>query len=304
MVNNKKKSEFLDKYQIYLYSLKINMKAIYWILLAFFISLFIGLLLYFVSIKLSILAFVLLLDLSIGLPVYFYYRNIEKIEQYWPDSLRLIADTLKAGSSFDYALRETANADFGLLSKEFHELVRRIDMGDTTQQALGYMSLKIESKIIRRTITLIQECLKTGAKLADVLDEIANDTKNMFRIKKERQTKTMLQVIFIFAAGGVIAPFIFGLITVISSFLIEVSTTTGIASESAIVVAVSVSKTIALLLNIYLVLEVLAASAMVSMMRESTFNKMYIYFPVMICIAFLIFTVSQYVVNLLLMGMI
>lgn len=292
-----KLSNIMDRYQIYLYSMKIKMKSAQWMALMFFIAVIFGFLFFLLNSRIGILVFAIILDLGIGLPYYKYNKNLENIEKYWPDALRLIADTMKSGSSLDYALREASSADFGPLSKEFDEVIRRLEMGDTMAQSLDHMALRIESKIVRRTITLINECLKTGAQLADVLEEIANDTKQMFRIKTERITKTMLQVIFIFAAGGVIAPFIFGLTNVITQFLTNISSTAGVATQEALLAAVTTQHAMSTLLDIYLLIEVAAASIIISLMRQGNFTNAIVFFPLMTIIAFIIYIVSQTIVT-------
>ncbi len=296
--------KILDKYQIYLYSLKIKIPAAYWLLIFLFASLFFGVIGYLITLKLGIILFVIILDFGIGIPIYMYDQHIKKIERYWPDALKLIADTMKAGSSFDYALREASAADFGPLSFEINEVIRRIEMGDTMQVALNHLSIRVDSKIIRRTVTLIKESLRTGAQLAEVLEEIANDTKYLFRIKKERQTKTMLQTIFIVAAGAIVAPFIFGLTRVITEFLTNVSASAGIAAADALVMALHSQNTIFLLLDIYIVIEVFAASAMISMMREGKLSNVFIYFPVLVIIANIVYFLSQFVLSQMLVGMV
>ncbi|MEI8364333.1 MAG: type II secretion system F family protein [archaeon] len=296
--------KFLERYQIYLYGQKIKIPALYWLLMIFGFSLVLGAIGYLISPKIGFLLFVVILDLGYGIPIYLYDKHIKEIERYWPDALKLIADTMKAGSSFDYALREVCVADFGPLSFEINEVIRRIEMGDTTIKALYFLSYRVESKVDRRTVTLVQESLRTGAPLADVLEEIANDTKYIYRIKKERQTKTMLQSIFIVAAGAVVAPFIFGLTRVITEFLTNVATSTGIASAASLVVALKTQETIFMLLDIYIILEVFAASAMISIMREGKLSPMYVFFPVMITIAYTVYLVAQAVLRSMLAGMV
>lgn len=292
-----KLKEMMDRYQIYLYSQKLKIKASYWFAIVLIVSVLIGALAFLINAKIGILLFAILLDLGFGIPYYLYFKNLDEIEKYWPEALRLIADTMKSGSSLDYALREASSADFGPLSKEFDEVIRRLEMGDTMAQSLDHMALRIESKIVRRTITLIQECLKTGAQLADVLEEIANDTKQMFRIKKERVTKTMLQVIFIFAAGAVIAPFIFGLTNVITQFLTTISSTAGVATAGALEIAIDTQESLAFLLDIYLLIEVAAAAVIVSLMRQGKFTNAVVFFPIMVIISFIIYMVSQAVIS-------
>jgi len=284
--------------------MKLKVPSLYWIAIFFVMALIIGGALYFIDNRIGFLAFAVILDLGLGLPYYYYNKHIEEIERYWPDSLRLIADTMKSGSSFEYSLREASSADFGALSLEYSEVIRRLEMGDTLAISLNNLVERVDSKIVKRTITLIQECLKTGAQLSEVLDDIANDTKTMYRIKKERETKTMLQTIFIFAAGAVIAPFIFGLTNVITTFLTEVASTSGVASGEALLVSQATQKTMAMLLDAYVLLEVAAAAVIVSLMREGKFAKSILMFPVMVVVAMIIYSVSQMVISGMLSGVV
>lgn len=295
-------TNILEKYQIYLYAQKINVPAKYWLVAFFLVSVLLGGAIALISPKFGFLVFAIVLDLGVGIPIFLYNKHIDAIEKYWPDSLRLIADTMKAGSSFDYALREAASADLGPLSFEFNETIRRLEMGDTTQDALNHMALRIDSKIVKRTITLIRECLRTGAPLAEVLDEIANDTKYMFRIKKTRITKTTLQVIFIFVAGGVVAPFIFGMAGVLTHFLTDVAVASGVATASAIEVATATQSTILFLLDIYIIIVAFGASAMVSLMRNGTLTNMFLYFPILVVLSFIIYSIAQFALNQVLAG--
>lgn len=290
-------SKLLDRYQIYLYSIKLKIPALYWIAFFVVLSVVFGGIVFLINSKLGFLVAAIILDLGIGLPYYMYNKHLGEIERYWPEALRLVADTMKSGSSFDYALREVSSADFGPLSNEFNEIVRRLEMGDNMHQALEHMALRIESKIVRRTITLIQECLRTGAQLSEVLEDIASDTKQMFRIKKERETKTMLQTIFIFAAGAVIAPFIFGLTNVITQFLTSVAATSGVASAEALKITSATQDTMVLLLDIYVLLEVAAAAVIISLMREGKFTNAIIFFPIMIVVAYLIYWGAQVIIS-------
>ncbi len=299
-----KLGKLLERYQIYLSSMKIKAPALSWILVISIISIVIGAIFFLIDQRLGLLSFAIILDLGLGIPFYNYNKHIDEIEKYWPDSLRLIADTMKSGSSFEYSLREASAADFGPLSYEYNEVIRRLEMGDNMSTALSYMSNRIDSKIVRRTITLIQECLRTGAQLSDILDDIANDTKNMYRIKKERITKTLLQTIFIFAAGAVIAPFIFGLTNVITTFLTDVAKNSGIASAEALDVSVATQQSIRFLLDAYVLLEVAAAAVIVSLMREGKFSNAIVLFPVMVVVAFIVYSLAQFLISTMLSGVI
>ncbi|HOD89463.1 MAG TPA: type II secretion system F family protein [archaeon] len=299
-------NKLLNKYQIYLSSIKIKIPALYWILIFLIFSLILGLLVYLVSntVMIGILVFIIILDLGIGVPIFVYRQTINKIEKNWPDALKLIADSMKAGSSFDFSLREVASADFGPLSLQITEMVRRLEMGYTMQDALSYLSDTIDSKTIRRTITIIKEALISGAQLAETLEDIADDAKNMFRIKKERQTKTMMQVIFIAATGAVVAPFIFGITHVLTEFLTNVASSAGVVTGEIISTSIEAQKVIFMLLDIYLIVLTFAAAAMICIMRDGNLTGIFIYFPVMLGVSYAIYSLSQTLISGLLLGIV
>ena len=99
-VSSKIFKKMLDRYQVYLYSLKIKIPVNYWVLVMIISSLLLGILGYLIDLKIGIILFVLVLDLGLGIPVYLYNRHIRNIEKDWPSALKLIADTMKAGSFF------------------------------------------------------------------------------------------------------------------------------------------------------------------------------------------------------------
>jgi len=118
------------------------------------------------------------------------------------------------------------------------------------EDSLNSLTANVSSTLVRRTIAIINDAIKSGAGLADVLDEIADDVRSMHRISKERITGTMLQVIFIVAAGSVIAPIILGMVSTVIQLLIE--TSSGISSSKALVVeAVTAKDTIMSLMQAY-----------------------------------------------------
>ena len=114
----------------------------------------------------------------------------------------------------------------------------------------------------------------------------------------------MLQTIFIIAAGAVIAPFIFGLTRVITGFLTDVSINAGIATDSALAIALQSQSTIYVLLDIYIVIEIIAASAIISLMRESNLSNIYLYFPALLTIGYIVYMLSQKILGIMLAGMI
>jgi len=267
----------------------------------------------------SIVSFVAVLDIALAYPYLLSIRRISQIEDFLPDAFKQMADTLKAGGTFEYALRTVSSAEYGPLTKEVSLVLRRLEEGENLENALRGFARNVNSRVLRRAIDIILDSITAGASLADILDEIADDVRATHRIIRERKSTTIMQVLFMIAAGVLVSPFIFGLITAIVEFLMGQSlsamrtlpTTTRnvipgaeasvfcnpgsfITQAGANVAGFwsCVMGSITLLLVIYIVIEALAVGFMVSMIREGNVNKSFIYIPVFLFIAYTVYFLS------------
>ena len=128
--------------------------------------------------------------------------------------------------------------------------------------------------------------------LADILDEISEDIREMHRLKQERKSTTVMQVLFMIAAGAIVTPFIFGLVSAIVGFLIDVSSQGLNISAGATATAVEAKNSIIFLMQAYLFIELMAVGAMVATMREGKLTKSVIYIPLLLLIAFIVYYMS------------
>ena len=282
---------FLRKYQANLRHINFQVNAIVWITLSVLLGLAVGAVIIFTFPEFyqgGIIVFVVIIDLMIGYPYIKASQRIDEIERNLPDALKQMADTLRAGGTYEYALREIATTEYGPLKKELNEVLRKLEEGENFETAFGVLSTNVDSKIIKRTITIIIDSVRSGAGLADILDEISEDVREAHRIEKERKTKTLLQVIFMVVAGSLIAPMIFGFVSTISSVLINAAAKIVTIEEQ--ITAKQAASTIQLGIQIYLFFEVLAASAMMALMREGKLTKTIIYMPILLLIAYVAYT--------------
>lgn len=282
---------FLQKYQANLRHINFQVNAIVWITLSVLLGLTVGAVIIFSFPEFyqgGVIVFIVIVDLMIGYPYIKASQRIDEIERNLPDALKQMADTLRAGGTYEYALREIATTEYGPLKKELNEVLRKLEEGENFETAFGILSTNVDSKIIKRTITIIIDSVRSGAGLADILDEISEDVREAHRIEKERKTKTLLQVIFMVVAGSLIAPMIFGFVSTISSVLINAAAR--IVTEEEQITAKQASGTIQLGIQIYLFFEVLAASSMMALMREGKLTKTIIYMPILLLIAYMAYT--------------
>lgn len=288
------KVRFLKKYQEMLDQIEFEIDALLWILfsVAAFIAICVMTIFYFQ--EFFLIGFTLAIvvgDLMLGYPYLKAVQRIDAIEEALPDSLKQMADILKAGGTIEFALREVAYAEYGPLKDELFEVLRKLEEGENFATALSSLSQNVNSRVVKRTVTIIIDSIKAGAGLADILDEIAEDVRETHRIAKERKTRTLLQVIFMVVAGGAIAPIIFGFVGTISKVLLGAGQ--GLNRPEVIAQAVAASTTITFGMQFYMIVQVIAASTMVSLMREGRVTNTVIYFPILLFIAVVCYTLAS-----------
>lgn len=249
-----------------------------------------------------VLVFIIILDFLLGYPYWRYLKRTTAIEANLSDALKQMADVLKAGGTYEFALREVATSDFGPLTDEMEKVLRSLEEGENFENSMKLLQKNIDSRLVSRTVTIIIDSVRAGAGLADILEDIAEDVRETFRVDAERRTRTLMQSMFMFAAGAVVAPLIFGVVSALIVFLIESSTSIGIASLQQLEQALFARDRITFLLQAYIFIEILATSVMISLMREGRPGKSIIYLPILLFIAFFVFFIARIMATVLLSG--
>ncbi|MBU1120770.1 MAG: type II secretion system F family protein [archaeon] len=304
-------SKNLKKYELYLEHINLKVDPLLWILVSIAIASVAATITFFVLAFLELqmanilvfIVFVVVIDLLLGYPIIKENQRIGEIEGDLPDALKQMADVLKAGGTYEFALREIATSDFGPLTKEVSVVLRKLEEGENFENSLKTLSNNIDSRLVKRSVTIIIDSVKAGAGLADVLDEIAEDIRDANRIHHERRSRTLMQVLFMIAAGAVVTPFIFGLTSTIVNFLITSAATLGNLSADITQNALSQRDLLLLLLQIYIFIQVFASSVMISLMREGKKNKSIIYLPALLLLAYITYFASMVMSTSLIGGM-
>ncbi|MBI4210522.1 MAG: type II secretion system F family protein [Candidatus Diapherotrites archaeon] len=294
-----KRNRLFRKYADYIESIEFKIDPLLWILLSLLLSALLGIGTFFAVkeiiglgeyVQLSALLFLVSLDILIGYPYIAALSRIDKIEEDLPDALRQMSDTLRSGGTYEYALKEIAAAEYGPLKKEMTNVLRKLEEGENFENSLLTLSENIDSRLVKRTVRIIIDSVAAGAGLASVLEEISEDARETHRIHKERRSRTVLQVIFMFVAGGLIAPMIFGFVSTISRILINASAaivdaqTRGFAAESL--------QTINDSIQAYIFIEAIATAVMISIMRDGNLSKSIIYIPILLFVAYMSYLIS------------
>ncbi|MFA5105665.1 MAG: type II secretion system F family protein [Candidatus Micrarchaeia archaeon] len=132
-----------------------------------------------------------------------------QVESVLPDFLTLAAANVRAGMNVDQAMWYAAKPEFGQFSGEVELVAKRTFGGEPFNTAIDRLNLRYNSKILRRTVSLIKQGLASGGQMADIFDQIATDTRNIQLIQKEIAASLLMYVIFVVFAASVGAPFLF-----------------------------------------------------------------------------------------------
>ncbi len=258
----------------------------------------------------SLIILIVTLDITLAYPYLLAVRRISQIEEALPDAFKQMADTLKAGGTFEYALRSVSSAEYGPLTEETNLILRRLEEGENLENSMRAFANNVNSKVVKRAVTIILDSIAAGASLADILDEIADDVRATHRIMHERKSSTLMQVLFMVTAGAIVAPFIFGLVTTIVEFLMSQSISAfniiqrvsiteitmlcgaAVSNPDKTVYWNCIKESITMLLVCYIIIEAIAVGFMVSMIREGNASKSFIYIPVFLLIAYLVYYMS------------
>ena len=110
-----------------------------------------------------------------------------------PDTITLIANALRAGSSFLQAIELVVRESRPPVSTEFGRVIREVNLGLPFEQALENMVRRVRSDDLELMATAISIQHQVGGNLAEILDSIAYTIRERVRIKGEIRTLTAQQ---------------------------------------------------------------------------------------------------------------
>ena len=110
-----------------------------------------------------------------------------------PDTITLIANALRAGSSFLQAIEMVVRESRPPISTEFGRVIREVNLGLAFDIALENMVRRVRSDDLELMATAISIQHTVGGNLAEILDSIAFTIRERVRIKGEIRTLTAQQ---------------------------------------------------------------------------------------------------------------
>lgn len=117
-------------------------------------------------------------------------RRIMKFNNQLGEGLSIMANSLRAGFSFMQSVDTLSKEMPPPLSTEFARMLKEMNLGSTTEEALDNLLNRVESEDLDLVITAVKIQRQVGGNLAEVLERIAATIKQRIKLKGEVKTLT------------------------------------------------------------------------------------------------------------------
>lgn len=117
-------------------------------------------------------------------------RRIRRFNDQLADALVLAGSSLRTGYSFLQAIEMVSREMPPPLGVEFARMLKEMNLGVTTEEALANMGTRLESDDLNLVITAVLIQRQVGGNLAEVLDNIAGTIRERIKLKGEIRTLT------------------------------------------------------------------------------------------------------------------
>jgi len=171
-----------------------------------------------------------------GIYEFLRLRRVRKIDDRFPDFVRDIAESRRAGMTFVKSILNASKGNYGVLTSEIQKIARQISWGSSIDAALSAFAKRVNTKLIRRTVSLIIEASRSGGNVADVLDAASKDAREIKFIESERRANMLSYVAVIY-----VSMFVFlVIIIVVSKTLIPNMISEGVSGNVGTALSTSV----------------------------------------------------------------
>lgn len=117
-------------------------------------------------------------------------KRLQRFEAELPDTLGLLAGSLRAGFSFQQGLEAVANDATGPMGEELRRVFNEVQLGRTLEDALEDSADRMESDDLHWAVLAVRIQREAGGNLAELLDTVAETMAQRERLRAEIRTLT------------------------------------------------------------------------------------------------------------------
>lgn len=161
-------------------------------------------------------ALVISLILGLGPWGMFYLREMKRrdaIDERFPDFLRDLSESARAGMTLPRALVTAAAGNYGALTPEIKKMAAQVDWGISFGDALAGFAARTKTDLIGRSVNLITEAQRAGGNMVEVLSAAGTDVREIKQIVQERNQQMASYSMVIYIAYFVFIAVVMVLVT-------------------------------------------------------------------------------------------
>jgi flagellar protein FlaJ len=133
-------------------------------------------------------------------------KRVKELDKNLLFAMRHLLLQVKSGIPLFDSMVSVSRGQYGMISKEFNDAVRKISTGMRDVEALEEMALKNPSLYFRRTLWQLSNAIRAGSDVGQTLDIIINNLSNEQRIMVRQYGAQLNPLAFMYMMFGVILP--------------------------------------------------------------------------------------------------
>ena len=201
---------------------------------------------YFILLGVTLTLGTILMHILIWIIFFFFidikiFNRSRKIEKVLPDFLQISAENIRAGMGIEKALWYAVRPNFGVLAKEIEVVAKEVMSGKELVLALQEFITRYDSNILKRSINLLIEGIKSGGEIGELLNKIAENIQETDIMKKDMSANVSTYAIFISFATIVAAPILFALSGQLLNIVTQIFASINLNSSSSSKMPISFS---------------------------------------------------------------
>lgn len=155
------------------------------------------------SVAISInLVFIGILVLTVPFSIFKFlqFRKTKAYEKEFPNFLRDLAESQRAGLTVLQAIRSVAKAEYGLLTNEIRKIDKELSWNVSFDKVLKKFAERMsDSKIIARSTMIINQASKSGGNVEETMESLASNIEQLREVQEEKAALLNQQVIMMYA---------------------------------------------------------------------------------------------------------
>ncbi len=127
-------------------------------------------------------------------------RRASSLDERFPEFLRDIAESARAGMTLPRALVTAAGGDYGELNPDIQRMASQVEWGVPFSEAMEGFRQRTKTPLINRTVALVLQAERSGGNVVDSLTTASEDARAIQAITEERNAQMGLYNMVVYIA--------------------------------------------------------------------------------------------------------